>query len=58
MGIIIREQFLLLVDSCRILDTALWPVSHKYAPGSPTVNSFAEPFEALVLVRLDILLFY
>jgi hypothetical protein len=26
-------------------------------PGSPTVTSFAEPFEAVALARLDILLY-
>ena len=56
MGIIIRKQLLLLVDSCRRLDLVLWSSYNRYIPGSPTVTSFTEPFDAVVMTRLDILL--
>jgi hypothetical protein len=56
MGVIVREQLLLFVNSFKRSDTALSSSYERYIPGSPIVDSFAEPFEAVALVRLDILL--
>ena len=52
---VIGEELLLLVDSWGAIRYVVQ--MEKYIPGSPMGDCWAAPFEALVLVRLDILVF-